>query len=314
MEGSSALTVSGRNAEKNREKKPRVYTPLDIQELIQDLALYREQTLEYFKKVRGLSGEGLNPKEKADVACVTAEDIEEVWGKVSSFKTTNTKLHPDTRRELIELYAKIYGTTTVTNNEWSGWVVKGYICESKNKKVDWATAAASTAKEKADRCERELTRARMSDSANSTGANSSGGLPKRSGGVSGCSKPGFTSSSKPVGFGKVVSSKSGILSTVTEDHCRRGVTESDIAEVEDVLKVEIGLLDSANSKVQFLDSSRKRETDRIIGLRYSMDDRKSAARDAEDNVRVVDSKLKSLDAGISAKSQTVSSSFIFLCI
>ena len=50
---------------------------------------------------RGLSGIGLNPKLPSVMACVTIEKIEEVWGKCSSFKTTNTSLNPTIREELL---------------------------------------------------------------------------------------------------------------------------------------------------------------------------------------------------------------------
>ena len=73
---------------------------------------------------------------------------------------------------MISLYAKIYGTEDVTNNEFRVWVVKGFILECKGEMVDWATAAASTANEKADRCQRELEKSRLSDSANSSACHS----------------------------------------------------------------------------------------------------------------------------------------------
>jgi len=118
----------------------------------------------------------LNPKSVLDTIEVTAEDLEEVWGKVSSYRTTNTKLHPESRRELISLYAKIYGSKDVTNNEFMLWVVKGFILECKGEDVDWATVAASTAKEKADRCQRELDKMKSPESPNSSAVDSQGGL------------------------------------------------------------------------------------------------------------------------------------------
>jgi hypothetical protein len=52
-----------------------------------------------------------------------------VWGKCTSFKTTSTTLNPKTRRDLLQLYSKIYGKIEVTNNEFMTWLVKGYIAE-----------------------------------------------------------------------------------------------------------------------------------------------------------------------------------------
>lgn len=92
------------------------------------------------------------------MACVTIEKVEEVWGKCTSFKTSNTTFTPETRSELLQLYAKIYGKMEVTNNEFMAWVVKGYIAEIMGFEVDWASAAASTALVLASRVEGELMR------------------------------------------------------------------------------------------------------------------------------------------------------------
>jgi hypothetical protein len=308
MEGSIPKSLSVGKPERSRAVRSKVKVePRSTQELIQDLALLREQTVEFFVKVRGLGNNGMNPKFAADTAGVSAEDLEEVWGKVSSYRTTNTSLHPDTRRELISLYAKIYGTEDVTNNEFMLWVVKGFILECKGEMVDWATAAASTAKEKADRCQRELEK---SSAGNSSGCNSLGGA-----GVSGASQPIYLfahkagkPSSKQVNGKKTSSSKSAIFSSSIEreQYLPQPASQPDIAAVEDVLKLEIQLLETANSKVLFLVEARKKESDRIIGLRYNMDDRKSAARESDDAVKVIESSVLSMDAQILSTTQSVS--------
>ena len=252
----------------------------------------------------------MNPKSPADTAGVSSEDLEEVWGKVSSYRTTNTKLHPETRRELISLYAKIYGTEDVTNNEFMLWVVKGFILECKGEVVDWASAAASTAREKADRLQRELEKSRLSDSANSSACHSLGGA-----GVLGASQPLYSfapksgkSISKQVSGKRSTSSKSAILSSSLgrEQYAGLPASQSDLAAVEVVLKLEIQLLETANTKVSLLAEARKKEADRIIGLRYNMDDMKGAARESQDAVKVLESSVLGLDAQISCATQTVS--------
>jgi len=60
------------------------------------LATFREQTIEFFVKVL-LGCTSLNPKFVFDIVTVTAEDLEEVWGKVNTYQTTNTKFHLETR-------------------------------------------------------------------------------------------------------------------------------------------------------------------------------------------------------------------------
>ena len=117
MEGSIPKSLSVGKPERSRAVRPKVKVePRSTQELIQDLALLREQTVEFFVKVRGLGNNGMNPKFAADTAGVSADDLEEVWGKVSSYRTTNTTLHPDTRRELISLYAMEQRTLPTTSS------------------------------------------------------------------------------------------------------------------------------------------------------------------------------------------------------
>jgi hypothetical protein len=74
----------------------------------------------------------------------------------------NTTLNPHSRKELLDLHAKIYGKREVTNNEMSKWVVKGYSAKLMGFQVNWASAATSTAFVLASRLEgglmcRELT-------------------------------------------------------------------------------------------------------------------------------------------------------------
>jgi hypothetical protein len=57
---------------------------------------------------------------------------------------------------LIDLYKKIYGTQDVTNNEFMEWQIKGYILELSGEQVNWAEAAAATARWKLDRVHRVL--------------------------------------------------------------------------------------------------------------------------------------------------------------
>jgi hypothetical protein len=121
----------------------RVPPPL-ITELLIEFAFLKLQIYDFFVKERGLYRIGMNPKLSSDMACVTSEKIEEVWKKSLSLKTSNTTLKPESRLELLQLYAKIYWKAEVTNNEFMVWVVKSYIAERLGLQVDWATAAAST--------------------------------------------------------------------------------------------------------------------------------------------------------------------------
>jgi hypothetical protein len=108
----------------------------------------------------------LTPKE----VCET--NIEEVFGKVAKFKTTNTQLCTETKKELLELCCRIYGTSIITNNEFMSWVVKGYIAQAKGYNVNWARAATLIAKEKA----RKLVAEKMKGMKSSDMSKLSGGL------------------------------------------------------------------------------------------------------------------------------------------
>jgi hypothetical protein len=60
-------------------------------------------------------------------------------------------LHVNTKKALVKLYWKIYGSTIITNNEFMLWLVKGYIAQLKGNFMKWAMATLTTAKEKAHR-------------------------------------------------------------------------------------------------------------------------------------------------------------------
>jgi hypothetical protein len=66
---------------------------------------YKNQTKHYFKIVRRLNNEGLNPKTKTPPSLVTKVDITKKFGHgFQGLKTTNPYLHPDTKKELVKLY------------------------------------------------------------------------------------------------------------------------------------------------------------------------------------------------------------------
>jgi hypothetical protein len=98
-------------------------------------------------KIRGLNGTRFNPKIELTLRHICEANIEEVFRKVSKYKTTNTKLHQDTKKNL-RLCSQIYGISIIINNEIMSWVVKGYIAQCKSIDVNWEKAAASIAKEK----------------------------------------------------------------------------------------------------------------------------------------------------------------------
>ena len=112
------------------DRKPRMLKPApSVADMLLELQGLKTQSANFFIHERGLSGSGLNPKLASDMSCVTPEKIEEIWGKCIAFKTTNTTLKSETRKELLQLYSKIYGKTEVMKKEFMAWIVKGYIAE-----------------------------------------------------------------------------------------------------------------------------------------------------------------------------------------
>jgi hypothetical protein len=50
-----------------------------------------------------------------------------------------------------DIYWKVFGTNTITNNEIPTWIVCGFIAHSKGCPINWAKAIESITKEKACR-------------------------------------------------------------------------------------------------------------------------------------------------------------------
>jgi hypothetical protein len=158
-----STVVRGQSAKQSKErirsldKKPRALKPPPpVADLLAELTSLRCQTHSFFVNERGMCRIGLNPKLPTNMAVVTVDKVEEIWGKYLAFKTTNTTLSLEMRKDLLHLYSKIYGKVEVTNNEFVAWVVKGYIAEQMGLFVDWASTAASTSFTLASQLEVEL--------------------------------------------------------------------------------------------------------------------------------------------------------------
>jgi len=110
-----------------------------------DFVLYKYQIENYFKIIRKLSGEGFNRKANFPPNIVSDVNIVEVFrSSFEGFKTTNLNIHLETKKDLLQLYWKVYGTKQIMNNEFMICFVKGYIAHKKGEKVNQARAIAST--------------------------------------------------------------------------------------------------------------------------------------------------------------------------
>lgn len=76
-------------------------------------------------------------------------------GKSPSSKPPIASYTLKPKKKLTSLYAKIYETPHVTNNEFMSWVVKGYIVGVKGHNSNWAKVDACITREKA---QKELTK------------------------------------------------------------------------------------------------------------------------------------------------------------
>jgi hypothetical protein len=93
-----------------------------------DYVPYKDQTEDYFKIIKKLSGEGFNPKANFPPNIMFDANIVEIFGLSSKgFKTTNSNLHPKMRKDLLRFYWKVYGIDQMTNNKFMIWFMKGYI-------------------------------------------------------------------------------------------------------------------------------------------------------------------------------------------
>jgi hypothetical protein len=292
-----------RDRRSSLDRKPKVSKPPPpVPELLDELAGLRTLTADFFVRERGLSSKGLNPKNSADMSFITPEKIEEVWGKCTAFKTTNTTLKPETRSQLLELYSKIYGKLDVTNKEFMLWLVKGNIAEKMGFEVDWASAAASTAYVLACRLESDLLKRDLTPEETETLA-----------------RLAPTSSSKPSGSQFRYAIRSNGIREEGEQKPVLGfgpprILASEITNAEEVLIVEAELVATMEKKERFLESSRKTIAEKIIGFKFGVDDRKADVEEAIQNVNVTEEGLKSTESLISEVRSVVSvfSLFSFL--
>lgn len=64
---------------------------------------YKDQTKDFFLNVK-LNGNSLDPKSNLTSKHVNKVNLEEVFGQVTKFKTTNNKLHKEMKKKLVALY------------------------------------------------------------------------------------------------------------------------------------------------------------------------------------------------------------------
>ena len=288
--------------------------PLPVAELLEELVGLRTFTAIFFVREHGLCSKGLNLKNSAEMLFITVEKIKGMWGKCTSFKTTNTTLKLEMRSQLLELYSKIYNKVDITNKEFMLWLVKGNIVAQMDFEVDWASAAASTAyilacRLKSDLLKRNLTPkeietlACLAPTSSSKPSGSQSKYTIRSNGVREERKQKLV-----IGFGSPQIS----LGEITDRAWRLPhISLAEITKTEEVLIMEAELLAIMEKKERFLESLRKIIVEKIIGFKFGVDDCKIDVEEAIQNVNVVEEGLKSNDSLINEVQSVVSVSIVF---
>jgi hypothetical protein len=77
-----------------------------------------------------------------------------------------------------------------------------------------------------------------------------------------------------------------------------GMITTEVADVEEVLLLEEELLANMESKLKFLESSKKQIADKIIGFKFGMDNREADVTEAAKTASNMQDSLKKLDLQI----------------
>jgi hypothetical protein len=154
-------------------------------------------------------------------------------------------------------------------------------CEQMGFEVDWASAAASTAVVQASRLEGDLLKRDLSEEEAEELLRLAPGVLKPSG-----------SYSKLPGRGAAPSeNKLKSIFCNTSAFSVPQISTMEVVAVEEVLRVEEELLANTRSKQQFLESSQKTITDKIIAFKFGMDDRLVDKKEADNNIDIVQGDL-----------------------
>jgi hypothetical protein len=235
---------------------------------------YDFQTEEFFRSVRHLPNECLNPKLDLTLDHVTEADIAEVFGGkgVKPFKATNVMLHPATKSALLSLCWKIYGTAILANNEFMAWIVKGFVVKQKGDvKINWAVAAASTAieKKRRDAVERVRVAGSMVNSQDLTeclgseldlGTRSHGDVSSR-------------------GVRRMSDLKPSPFSVSLVNQCPFKLAQAELQRVHTAADLSAEIFRISNGRTSELKEEKKAIELRLVGLRFNLEDRLRAVKE-----------------------------------
>jgi hypothetical protein len=105
------------------------------------------QDVLFFKKVRQLCLDGLDPKgDITDQYCTTA-DLINLFGSSNTFKCDAPNLKTKDMKALRDIYWRVNGHAHVPNGLYQQWYAKGYAAQKNSHLVNWEKAAATTTAE-----------------------------------------------------------------------------------------------------------------------------------------------------------------------
>jgi hypothetical protein len=77
------------------------------------------------------------------------------------------------------------------------------------------------------------------------------------------------------------------------------ITADELAIAEEVLRIEIQLTASTESKQRFLKSSKQSISEKIIGCKFGMEDRNADAKEAAESITAIEGRLVTVGLQIS---------------
>jgi len=190
-----------------------------------------------------------------------------------------------------EIYWRVFGTSSVTNNEIPTWIVCGFIAQIKGIDINWTKAIESTIKKKARR-----------DDAKGGGhlatmKKEHAPHPTNSGGIMDVIDGQLRSQLQSMKIGV----EYGGSATVFEDNiehsfpttrrCPYGVSSEDIRKVGELLELKKELHSICKSKIKSLNVDHKVSSNKLLGMKFNMDDRKKVVEVEEAKVAKVEKVL-----------------------
>jgi hypothetical protein len=110
----------------------------------------RKQDVIFFSTIRKLNSTSEDPK-YLNNEHVTMEECIALFGGSRKFELKCLKLKFKDRAAIKEIYWRVFGTSSVTNNEIFESIMHGFIAQGKGIDINWAKVVESTTKEKARR-------------------------------------------------------------------------------------------------------------------------------------------------------------------